>query len=260
MSRQSTLIDKDDAPETALAPVSEPASSLVLMFERLAKDPAVDVEKLERLIAMQERILARNAESAFNVAFTALQASLPEIEEHGGIKDRAGEVQSRYAKWEDIKKVITPILGQHGFSLRHKVEWPSEKSVKVTAFLTHADGHFITSEFLSGADSSGNKNAIQALGSSTQYGRRYTAIDVTGITSREPSRRDDDGQTSEAYKQPTEPDGLSALLTDLEAKAADSKTFYATWNKAPQALRQYVTKYRKHRWDELKALASGGAA
>lgn len=244
--------------DVALVPQESAVSAdLVLMFERLAKDPAVDADKLEKLVTLQERILARNAESEFNAAFVAMQRALPVIDEHGIIRDNNGQERSRYAKWEDIKAAITPILATHGFSLRHRVEFPTEASVKVTAYLTHDAGHSVTSEFLAKADTSGSKNAIQALGSSTSYGRRYTAIDVTGITSREPERRDDDGRGSDAARKPETPEAVTELLKRL-ALAAGTDQFYPTWNQADAKARQFVTKHHADTWTDLKAAHAAG--
>jgi hypothetical protein len=50
--------------DTALVARDETLS----MIERAALNPAVDVEKLERLMAMKERIEARNAETAFSAS------------------------------------------------------------------------------------------------------------------------------------------------------------------------------------------------
>ena len=178
-------------------------------LERLARDPAVDVGKLERLIGMQERAQAKVAEAAFVEAFLAMQADLPEIDEQGQITDKAGKVQSRYARWPDIVKLCRPIWARHGFALRHKTDFPGAdgRMIRTTGLLTHRAGHTETSEFLSPADPSGSKNAIQGIGSTRSYGRRYTALDLLNITSRAPVDRDDDGRAAgppEALPQPAQ--------------------------------------------------------
>src|SRR5690349_22843029 len=105
-------------------------SNTVTMFERLAKDPNVPVDKLERLVALQERVLAKNAEAEFNAALAQMQAELPTIGERGGIKDRGGNVQSTYALWEDVNRAILPVLKDHGFSLTFRQE-TTEKGICV---------------------------------------------------------------------------------------------------------------------------------
>jgi hypothetical protein len=53
--------------------------ALVNIIARAASDPNVDVDKLERLLAMQERVLAREAEQAFNAALLAAQDEIRPI-------------------------------------------------------------------------------------------------------------------------------------------------------------------------------------
>lgn len=235
------------AEPVAPAPTDQNAN-LVLMFERLATNPDVDVAKLERLIAMQERILAHNAEAAFNSAFAVMQAQIPTITEKGVTNN------GKYAKLEDIVDVVRPILSLHGFSLGFRTEWPDKATVRVIGILTHRDGHSRQSEFLSSADSSGNKNAIQGLGSAVSYGHRYTTKDLLNITSR---GEDDNGQATGRSTAPA-PAGYDDWLTDLTA-AAD--TGYAALEKAFKAskpeFRDYCTKRDAISLAKLKTKARG---
>src|SRR3546814_13380927 len=53
----------------AVAQTSE-SSSLLAVISRAASDPNVDLDKMERLLAMQERIVARQAEALFASALS----------------------------------------------------------------------------------------------------------------------------------------------------------------------------------------------
>src|SRR5688572_10931954 len=112
-----------------------PADSAALMFERLAKDPAVDVEKLERLIAMQERILAHNAKAEFYADFARMQPTLPTVQERGRTNNGA------YATHEDIVEAVRPKLKEFGFALTFRTEFPDATTVKVIGVLAHRSGH-----------------------------------------------------------------------------------------------------------------------
>jgi hypothetical protein len=175
---------------------SEP-TSLMEAITRAAADPAVDVNKLERLFAMHERISANHARVAYYAALAEMQPKLPTIDEHGAIKNNAGAVQSRYALWEDISEAIRPVLAAHGFALTFRVG-NTQAGVRVTGILSHREGHHEETVFELMADTSGSKNAVQSLGSSTSYGKRYTAMALLNITSRAPQDRDDDGQAGGA--------------------------------------------------------------
>ena len=165
-------------------------SGILSVIARAASDPNVDIDKLKRLLEMQERVLARDAKAQFTAALAALQPGLPVITENGGITDRNGKVQSTYALWEDINEAIKPTLAEHGFALSFRTR-RTENEITVTGVLSHLGGHSEETELLLPSDTSGSKNAVQAVGSSTSYGKRYTAMALLNITSR---GADDDGK------------------------------------------------------------------
>jgi hypothetical protein len=215
------------------------------MFERLAADPNVPVDKLERLIAMQERIEANNARAAFNAAFAEMQVEIPTVHERGKT-DKA-----TYARLEDIIEAVRPILGRHGFALSHRTEWPDAKTVKVIGILMHREGHSRESEFLSAADASGSKNAIQGLGSAVAYGRRYTTKDLLNIAT---SDEDDDGaRTGPAGG----PDGYSVWLESMEDVAVEGTgRLQVEFQKSAKAFKEYATSKDISRWRAIKAKAA----
>jgi len=156
-----------------VATVSD-STALMQVIERAARDPSVDIERMERLLQMHERLSAKQAETAYAEALARLQPKLPIIQERGSIKNNSGAVQSRYALWEDIVGVITPILATEGFSLSFRIGHPESK-IEVTGVLAHERGHSERTSIVLPADTSGSKNAVQAVASSVSYGKRYTA-------------------------------------------------------------------------------------
>ena len=54
--------------EPLLGPASDSPSTMLTLIERVALDPHADVEKLDRMMAMYERLKAKEAELAFNGA------------------------------------------------------------------------------------------------------------------------------------------------------------------------------------------------
>lgn len=221
--------------QTALAVPQ--ADAWILMIERLATNPDVNVDKLERLLAMQERVLARGAEAEFNAAFSEMQPEIPVIiREHDGDGGKWS-----FAPLEDIVEPLRPILSKHGFSLAHQTEWPDPRTVKVIGILTHRGGHSRKSEFVAAADNTGSKNGIQALGSSVSYGKRYTTKDLLCIVTR---GEDDDGATSEKGKLPPVPEGYEAWFATLEGVALEGlAAFSNAWNKSQPQFRDYISKH-----------------
>lgn len=182
-------------PASQGAPVAQSATLLEAIL-KIANDPTVDVDRFERLMSMHERMSAQHAKLQFTAALHAMQPKLPVIDERGGIKNNSGVVQSTYATYEDINDAIKPLLDEHGFTLSFKPGVAQDGKVVVTGILRHLDGHEDDATITLTHDSSGNKNTVQAVGSSLSYGKRYAVIALLNITSRAPGDRDDDGKAS----------------------------------------------------------------
>jgi len=157
------------------------SGNLIAVIERYMTDKTVDVDKLDRLLQMQERVLARQALESFNADFAAIQTELPRIEQNGEVLNKSGGVQSRYAKFEDINSAVKPILQKYGFSIYFQTATDSN-SITVTGTLCHRDSHSIQTNLSLPSDTSGNKNAVQAIGSSVSYGKRYVMCALLNLT------------------------------------------------------------------------------
>jgi ERF superfamily len=202
------------------APASE-AQSYLALIERIVKDPSVDVAKLEKMLDLQERVMTRNARSDFIASLKALQIALPQIARKGEIAFK-GEVQSRYGKWEDIDKVIRPLLDAHGFALSFKSV--QNGHVAVTAILSHVGGHAEDTTVNLPVDASGNKNAVQAVGSAISYGKRYAAGMLLNLVF---IGDDDDGQATEAAPATITKSSLGVLTKLIEETNTDLPRFLA---------------------------------
>lgn len=195
-------------------------NTIMEVISRAAADPNTDVDKLERLLQMYERISDRDAKAAYASALAEMQPKLPVITERGKIvvpaKDGKTGHSTPYALWEDINEAIRPELAAHGFALSFRTGVTPENKITVTGILSHREGHQEETTIILPHDSSGSKNAVQAVGSSTSYGKRYTAMALLNITSR---GEDDDG------KKGGDPGGLTedqqadvqALMEDVGA-------------------------------------------
>lgn len=248
-----TALPLDERQEQALEVLPD---RTVSTFERLAKDPNVTPEKLERLVALEERILARQAEAQFWEAFADMQGELPTIQEDGSIIVD-GAVRSRYSTNENIQEVIRPILSKHGFALSHR-NATTDKGYKVTAILAHRGGHKEFDEFESKPDDGGRMNSIQRIGSTRSYGARYTTIAILNIVSRAPIDRDDDGESSEA---PEAPEGFNEWVLNLEASVSHgTKALMDVFNKADKTLRTFLVRNHKRSWEGLRARAAKAQA
>lgn len=202
--------------------VNADATSLMAVISRAASDPNTDVDKLERLMAMYERITDRTAKAEYSAALAELQPKLPVIDRRGTIvvppKDGKTGHTTPYARWEDINDAIREPLAQHGFALSFRVA-KSDDRVVVTGILSHRAGHAEETTLSLPMDTTGSKNNVQAIGSSVSYGKRYTACALLNITTR---GEDDDGKAAGDPGTLTEEQAseVQALMEDVGADRA----------------------------------------
>lgn len=244
------MAEKHDQQTQAMAKVD-----MSVELIRLASDPQFNPATLQALIDMHERAETKAAKEAFNAAFSAMQADLPVIDKRGAITVK-GEQRSKYSRWQDIQRVILPILHRHGFSLSFRNTFPEAKTIEVTAILRHAQGHEAENSFRAKADDTGSKNDIQAIGSSQSYAQRYATIGLLNIQCDDKTMRDDDGEGSD---KPEAPKGYDVFMDDLAASADEGPDAFSTaWKdatKKSKALTDYALKHDRKRLEGFKVIA-----
>jgi len=166
---------------------AESNDSVLATISRAASDPAVDVVKLEKLLEMHERLQDKAASKEFNSAMAEMQCNIPTVFE-GAVNLHTG---NSYATLDHITHTLKPIMQRHGFAITFKVE-NADKAIKVTGILMHRGGHREETTLSLPVDIGKGRNDVQAVGSSTTYGKRYVMCALLNITTGE--TRDDDGQ------------------------------------------------------------------
>jgi len=177
-------------PQNLSVQTEQPApqgTSIMTIIERVAQNPEIPVDKIQEIIELQERIMDREAEIAFNEAMARLQKVLPKV------KKLAKTHNSKYAKFEHIENQIRPLYTDEGFSISYSSK---KEGNDITWYgkLSHVQGHSTTAELVLPADTSGGKNNIQAIGSTSSYARRYLLIMLFNIIVMD---EDDDAMASE---------------------------------------------------------------
>ncbi len=155
------------------APIDD-ASAIVSMIERAARDPAVDMDKMERLLQMQERVMARNAEHEFNTAMTEAQSKMRSV-----ATDSANpQTRSRYASYAALDRAVRPIYTAAGFSLSFDTaDGAPADYVRIVCHV--AKGGFSRTYHVDmPADGKGAKGGdvmtkTHAVGAGMSYGQRY---------------------------------------------------------------------------------------
>jgi len=171
--------------------MNDTQTNFLTMIERLSTNPDVDVAKIEKIMDLQERVLDRNAEQAFNADMVACQAEIRKVV----ARHKNDQTRSMYAKLDDIDAQSKPIYTKHGFALTfYEGETKKEKYIRVMVDVLHRQGHSKTRYKDFPVDDKGikgtvNKTPIHADSSSFTYGARKLTCLVFNI----PTGDDDDG-------------------------------------------------------------------
>ena len=174
--------------EGATERATEP-NSIMAVVSALAMRPDVDIDKLQRLLEMQERWDAKVAEKAFNVAFAKFKGEAVNVVKNIEYKD--GPLKGRmYANSAAVVSATAPILAKYGLGATWKLTKDDPAWLEVTCTLKHELGHSESVSMGGAPDGGPARNAIQSRGSAKTYLERYTLLAITGLSTDED---DDDG-------------------------------------------------------------------
>lgn len=162
------------------------SGSIVAIIEAAVKSGMVDATVIHSLLDANERWMKTQAEIEFNEAFTRLSQKLPRIVKKGSVtyKDKQSgknEEAFKFATYDTIDEAVRTLLSGEGFSLLYDTKEREGGGLIMTATLLHVKGHSRQSSISLDLDSSGGKNKIQAMGSSSSYGRRYAMCNILNI-------------------------------------------------------------------------------
>lgn len=207
---------------------------MVSMIERLVLNPDADLDKLERMLAMKERMDAQNARVAFARALSQARAEIPPIVKDATVDftSNKGRTHYRHETLAGISKVIDPILAKHGISYRFRTD-QGQGGIKVTCIVQHSDGHAEETTLTGAPDQSGNKNGFQAVGSAVTYLQRYTLKAALGLSAE------------------VDDDAVSASSAKDERPAAPPEPPKETVTEAERASDRMITSLRKHGVDRV---------
>jgi len=189
---------------------------------RSAIENKIDLDKLEKLLLLQERYEQNQARKAYHKAMAEFKVVPLNIvkDKKVGYTTGKGKVGYSHASLANVVNTITEQLSKHELS----VSWKTQQNgtIIVTCCITHSKGHSEKTTLSANADTSGSKNEIQALGSTITYLERYTLLAALGLATAD---TDDDGQGSSVEKID---EGKLKILTDLiKEKGTEEKKFLA---------------------------------
>ena len=157
---------------------------------RMAVEGKADLDKLEKLLALQKDWETNEARKVYALDFAEAQAKIESV-----VKTKLNpQTHSKYADLSDIIKSAQPIYTKAGFSMIfYEGETTIPEHIRVCADVLHKSGHKETYHYdvpLDGVGIKGNPNMTKIHGksSSVSYGRRYLSCMIWNIPTQ-----DDDG-------------------------------------------------------------------
>lgn len=202
-------------------PTTPTAMTPMDMLNRAVAQGA-NIEVLEKLMGLQERWEAGQARKAFDEAMAAAKAEIPVIAKNRTVDFTSTKGRTHY-KHEDLAEIartVTPILAKHGLSYRYRTSSAPNEPVTVTCIVSHRGGHAEENTLAAGRDESGNKNSIQAIGSTITYLQRMTLKAALGLAASD----DDDGASAETADVISQQQ-LDTLIELADEVGADKAAF-----------------------------------
>jgi len=233
--------------ENQIMPVSQSAA-IMQVIERAATDPNVDVDKMERLFEMHQKITAKSSEEAFNAAMSRAQSNMGRI----SADCENPQTRSRYASYAALDKVLRPIYTTETFALSFGTEdGAPEGFVRVVCHISHGEGHSRKHHIDMPADGKGAKGGAvmtqtHATGAATSYGMRYllklifnVAIGEDDNDGNEPAEKITEDQANELYALINDNDlPMTQYLSWLKSALKVNSIEEISVNALPEAKRQ----------------------
>lgn len=201
----------------------QPKNILGVITQAVENYKDLDVNKMERLLSMYERLKAEERRAEFAQAMSTLQASLPRIEKRGV----NAFTKTPYALYEDLDTAIKPCLVENGFSLSFNEESREGLLVRFSIRATHRNGHYeerfltvSTDEAAKNSRGTATRTATQDDGSTTAYARRYLVKMLLNLV-EVGEDTDGAGEAGECITEDQAKD-IQALIDEVKA---DTKRF-----------------------------------
>jgi hypothetical protein len=197
-----------------------PAEATPMSMLQIAVQKGMDAATIKDLLALQKEYEANEARKAFNEAMAEAKSEIPVIHKNKEVDftSSKGRTNYRYEDLAEIARTVDPILAKHGLSYRFRTSSNVNEPVMVTCIIAHRLGHSEENTLAAGKDDSGNKNSIQAIGSTLTYLQRMTLKASLGLS----ASTDDDGRGADdsARLPQAECDAFIKRIKESTTKAA----------------------------------------
>lgn len=181
---------KEKINKELMAPGQSPVSIIMSLMDKSAD---MDLDRVEKFLTIQKQWEADQAKKAYHQAMAQFKAEKIDIKKDKKVKYATdkGTTSYKHATLGQVTELINAALSKYDLSAGWELD--QSNGIRVTCRITHSMGHSESTSLQAAADTSGGKNAIQALGSTISYLERYTLLALTGIATQD---QDDDGANS----------------------------------------------------------------
>ncbi len=176
-----------------------------------------NVAALDKLLAVYERLDDKRAEREFSSAFVALQNDLPVIVASSIIPNRG-----RYERFEDVMRVVSPLLVKHGFSVSFSMDFKENRIVE-TCHLKHVGGHSQSNSFAVRAGGKADSDT-QADCKAATTAKRNALLNCLNIVIRQDVMQNEDGDVS-LDGSPISQDKIQYLREQVRETGSDEAKF-----------------------------------
>jgi hypothetical protein len=213
---EAQVLDKAQVPA-----IPDQQIAFLELIERLATNPDADVEKIQRIMDMQNQVYERDAEQAFNSAMGRVQNQIDLVVG----KKYNDQTKSHYADLKSILLKTKEVYTTEGFSLMF-YEGATDKPghTRVCVDIMHGQGHTKQryadiAVQTTGIAGKSMMTLVHGEGSAFSYGRRYLTCMIFNI----PTGDDDDGNA--AGVEYISEEQKKALVKEMSKRKIDVKKF-----------------------------------
>jgi hypothetical protein len=222
MSLPAENVKQIESPSSRL-PVQTETGAVISMFERIARDPSVPMERIERVMDMMREMRREQSEEDFNNAMADTQRELTPV-----ARDSFNpQTRSKYASYHAIDKAIRPVYTRHGLGVSFDEDQnsPPEGFIRVLAFVTkgrhsktfHYDSPIVTQ----GLAGKTMMTLTHARASAVTYAKRYLVGMIFNLSTGE----DDDGNSAANPADTIDDEQIGTLTELIESVGADKAKF-----------------------------------
>lgn len=168
-----------------------PAHDFGELLMTMLRDPNIPADKMQVVISARQKGIEDEAKEAYQFHFAAFAAEMPAVERDGWVELGQGKGRYPFTTYEQMDKVLRPLLTKHGLSLQFWSSAPESKEVVIVHGALTGWGWSRESTYPVPPDVGPGRNALQARGSAQTYAKRYCADLLCNIVRK---GRDDDGR------------------------------------------------------------------